>query len=98
MPQPIQEYTRRYWASHIRPIFMAEWEEKRERLRLEGKPVPEATGVEERNAIVRRFWEQEMTELQEAIKSDVTEEHKEALKEYKEKMNTVPKMGKMYTW
>lgn len=77
---------------------MAEWEEKCERLRMEGKPVPEATGFEERNAIVRRFWALETEEFREAIKKDVTDEHEEAMEEYKERMNIVPEMGKMYTW
>lgn len=98
MPQPIQEYTRRYWPTHIGAIFKAEWEAKCTKLKAEGKEVPSRIGVEDRNAVVRRFWQQEPKELQDAIKADVEEMHKVKLAQYKEKMKNAPEIGKQYTW
>lgn len=98
LPQPIQEYTRRYWPTYIGAIFKAEWEAKCEKLKAEGKEVPTKIGVEDRNAVVRRFWQRESKEFQDAIKADLEEAHKAKMAEYKEKMKTVPEVGKQYTW
>lgn len=98
MSQPIQEYTRRYWASHIRPIFIAEWEEKCAQLMAQGKELPTKVGVAERNAVVRRCWAEESKELQDEIKADLEAEHKQALLEYKQKMTDIPNAGRTYTW
>lgn len=96
--QPIHEYTRRFWPSHIRPIFLSEWEEKCLRIEEEGKERPTKVPVEARNAVIRRCWAQESSELQAEIQADVEAEHREEMKKYHEKMNDLPNIGKMYTW
>lgn len=98
MPQPIQEYTWRYWPTHISMIFNREWKAKCEKLKAEGKEVPTKIGVEDRNAVVRRLWQNESRDFQDTIKADVEQLHKEKMREYKEKMKNIPQLGKQYTW
>lgn len=97
MAQPSQEYMRRFWPTHIGPIFQVEWDAKCEQLRAEGKEVPKI-GVEDRNAVVRRFWAQESKEVQDAIIKDVEEEYEAKMLVYREQMSNIPKIGKLYTW
>lgn len=98
MPQPIQEYTRRYWPTHISAIFEEEWKAKCAKLKAEGKEVPTKIGVHERNAVVRRLWQTETQAFRDAIKADVEETYQEKMKEYEEKMKNIPQLGKQYTW
>lgn len=68
------------------------------RLKTEGKEVPKKISVEDRNKVVRRFWNQEPDEVQQALKDEIERDHKAAMHEYEEKMKNVPEVGKMYTW